>query len=541
MMTPETEKVVLSHRRNVSRNVADRQLVARTPAAEVDGGMVDALVAALRTGGVPMELLPDDAIYRFKRSFISTDDRQRKLKSAKREVREHTQLARNARQNANSLSTDNPAHGDFMEDATSHRKRANKAKERVKRLKALPPAVASDGPIDIVEEVWVKALLTLRLNAGKAVSQQQKNAIDLLVVDWDHEWIDGQLWLKAWLRLNTSRGVAKLGPVRWRVYTPAQGSTRLNLSLGGTEFDPDHSRRQYTALLAQTPVHGEAAKVALNGFPQIKHVLLHHLGGVPLPDHVGAEWTDPRFVAWLVKTYTNPQFGWLGHGRYMFFVAMRQYVNSFAARHPDGFTLNDLRQEIPVLSPNDLGKYSIDEYVGTKRQNDKDRKAPPWYASIVLRGGKTRGRDATFGPVMCVCGSPAEISARVPEVPRALLCRCGRMPDAERFGMDPDLRFPSEYTAHLLISAEECRSVIVENFNKRKANLKGLQVAVLRYPGLHTGSTPAEMLRSLAATAIHTPLDQLEAFGLIKRMADDPTKWIYTDEGRERALRLPDA
>jgi DNA-binding MarR family transcriptional regulator len=114
------------------------------------------------------------------------------------------------------------------------------------------------------------------------------------------------------------------------------------------------------------------------------------------------------------------------------------------------------------------------------------------------------------------------------------------MPRAEELGMDPSLRFPSDYR-HLRLPFDECVTELERQMEKRREYLAPRQrMALLMSEHLDEGAAASVMAAALGRSdgTLSTVLRTLEKRQLVRRTPTRPAIWSYTDLGRELASDL---
>jgi hypothetical protein len=263
---------------------------------------------------------------------------------------------------------------------------------------------------------------------------------------------DLQWWGSVTVRLNDTDGsVRDLGPFHWQLGAGGSGSTLAHSVAQSGPADGEANPFIRSLLLDTGKICTEAVSVLTNApFRALPYVVLHQLNGHPFPDWVPDDWRAEPFGKWVTSVYTDPSFAWLGRGKYALMSHFRQLVTTVAATQAT-ITALDVRELVPVFRTVQVRE------IGRDHQRSEGMR--PRHASVVLTDEMVTidgTRNRLIASVMCKhCKVPATVVARVPEVPRDLLCRCGRMPEPARFDMPADVVFPTAY-ADLELPLEAC-------------------------------------------------------------------------------------
>lgn len=338
----------------------------------------------------------------------------------------------------------------------------------------------------------------------------------------------GQWWATASIRLVLTDGIAELGPIRWPLGGRGFGTSTVSASIAQPTVvgEDGQSRAVLKEKLVQAGIRVAARRLLLAApFPQLPHVVLFGKAGVPFPEWVGEQWRQDPFVRWITDVYTGAIPSRLAKN-YAHASPIRQAVADTVAEHGGKMTVAELQAALPPISV---------RYLLTMKGHERGRYGGPGWQPVVLAGEdarKTEVRARTFRSVPCPCGGLATIAARVPEVPRHLLCKCGRMADAADHGMSDDVRFPDEYLA-LAMSPQRWRSALEgSKIGGRRYPMSAERKAVLAAVPPAPGTTSAKAI----AAATEKPLDEvrrilysLEHSAYVRRVGDRrPLNWQAT-------------
>jgi len=383
----------------------------------------------------------------------------------------------------------------------------------------------------------VQAALTNTALSSNRVSQEQFQALRMVMPRFEMRRDDlGQWTASAVLRLNLAEGgIAEFGPVHWPVGTGGRGSG-IRQSRSAAHSGRESRKVVHARLLATGRVSQARCLLLMNAsFPELAYVVLHETVAHPYPDWVGEEWRAAPFARWVTAWYTDPDAWWRMTASYVSFSHERQLLAYLAAdRGP--LTVAELRKLVRGFDNGRLRLLS-DTGLTTKR---------PWYRSVLLNppgvdssaGGaapatgsrrpKWRGTGIVTS-VICDCGQPARVVARVPEVPRCLLCECGRMPEAARFGMDRAVRFPEAYRRVLMLSKAECVAEVDRMFgvSVRPQTERATQI-LEQVDLLRRGATTDEVASQIHSTRrnVHEVLMRLHRQGFLGRTDGSPRLWV---------------
>lgn len=509
--------------------------------ANLDGralyrGLPTAAIAALRTA-VPVRLIAGRSTFHGAEVMLQADTlavrravlEDRAEASHHRAVRARTQEA-DARDDG---------------EANAYRDRARKAeddrKEALAELRTLdaPAAEPMAGPFDAYADVFVPALTRLA-TCDNEMTQEENQALDRLM---PHLVLrrrpDGLWWASAKLLINTVDGVGEVGPIEWPVGTGGFGTGQLRAQVDMSKYPNNGSRTLLKHQMAQAGLTPLAAQTLINApLPQLAHVVLYGTAGVPLPGWVGAQWREPTFVAWVTARYRDPQFTWMGSGRYTRVDPFRQAVATFAARHGGPFTMEDLRKEVMVLRNELVTRVARPEQQGRRAKKGMTYWLPSLRSDFA---DKRIYKDTTMEGIRCVCGEYADHALKAPEVPRTLLCDCGRMVDAAEFGMPDELRFPDAYR-DLKLHYDTARALTVQRFSTPPTQWKGrLRSILMQDDLLDAGVSRTDLAVAIGCDPmnIYSALEQLVNRGLLEQeKVGRRVIMSYTPAGRDLAVEL---
>ena len=462
-------------------------------------GFARAAAQACREG-LPVRRLPDSAsLYqltgRLSTAAASAHARRELLETRLADLDERIKRARAIVLSTSDLEkiTDYSAEEDRLR---AHRRAVAAQLERVLDTDEAAPLV---GPFRTYNEVVATALSNLAAGPKK-VTQAQYEALRTVMPQLSLHRDDHGIWYaSATLRLGTTdETVVEVGPIRWRVGAAGRGTTAIaDRSFTFNEREPRAvlaTRLTEAGTLTRNALHA-----LLNAlFPELPYVVLHGMSGHPFPDWVGPEWRRPAFVAWVTARYTDPGFRWATLGRYTTFSPERQLLAHLCAQH-DHVDPALLRHHCP--SPLDFRRLAatmkargaIPDWEPAVRYEpvhaapgDMSPTGNGPRSSRARRAATTRSGPGGRAPhaytgIRCECGNIARVVARVPEVPRSLLCECGRMPDAQRHGMPDEVRFPAEYTRVLMLSMERCQVLIEDKLIRSPQTPSTVLVAMMRH------------------------------------------------------------
>lgn len=524
----------------VSPDSVDGQLVAYFNADKFLEGFATAAIDAFRTS-LPARHLPGQTTFKSTHMHATIDVREQQITSLKAMSDDAHRRAKRAMAFALDAPTEEEAE-DWQRESRKARHELEQFEQSLRELEAAPTHVDPDAGFDVLTDVFVRAFVRLA-RSGNKVAQEDFVALKTLLPDFDIRYRNGRWCASTSIRVNTSEGVADLGPIEWLVPTNGRGvaSLRMNVDDGRSTGAGSRNHLRWR-LQEEAGLRDAAAQVLVNApFKELPYVVLHHRIAEPYPEWVGDDWREPAFGAWVTKVYADPEFTWLGMGKYAQTSPLRQAVASYAESR-EKFRLIDVLNDLPISE-----MLTVHRVTRTWQEN---KSARPWSATIEIieyRRGGAPGASIAAG-VDCVCGRKAAIVARVPEVPADLLCECLRMPNAAAHGLDEDMLFPAAYRK-LRIPWDQCLQVLEDQFEAWESNMpsqarKILSMSDLLEPGASGGDigerlrvlTPA--IRSKSPAPAGSALRQLERHGMVNCQGGWPAIWTYTAKGRAVAGRL---
>lgn len=510
----------------------EAEIVATFTHAQLMGGFAQAAVEACRDG-VPISVRSGQMLYSRQGGALHVDAFQQRLEAlqAKRE-----ELGREL-DNAHFMIRTSADQEQRASWAATERNLLGQRKELERRIAHVEEL--RDRPHLAPQRLFTVAQALRQALSGLAVpdkrlSQSQYQALRMAMpvfrVDQDAhgQWV-GTAMLRASL---VKGGLVEIGPFTWRVGGGGRGRARVVSRTAGPRRAEDRSTVR-TRLRACGALTIEAEQAILNAtFDELPYVVLHGATGAPLPDWVGPQWRTVEFVSWVTRVYTQDPFPWADQGRYVTQSPHRQLL-AHLCRRDDVVPVSTVKELVPVPDLNAFLRLKRPWAGGS---------GVTWPASVGWVGettGKGAHRDRGFVGVRCVCGQVAHIVARVPEVPRALLCECGRMPDAADYGMPVDLRFPDAYAQALLVPLEACIEDIWTGLSTREVKPSAIMRAVLAHmERLEAGCTvwDIEQASGLQRFKVRGVIERLYAFEFLSK--DDTGSGVYRAAHPELLARL---
>ncbi|NHC21853.1 hypothetical protein G6553_01520 [Nocardioides sp. IC4_145] len=513
----------------------DMQNVGYFKAATIVEGFVDATIDALRTG-VPVSRLPGQSVFASTHVHQVVDVRADQIAALEHARDQAERLAVRARALSLAEEMDEAESLDYAATARKARRDAAEARQKIAELRDMPTNVAPIGEFDALTDVWIPALARLRRSSGR-VSQRDYLALKTVVRKYWQVRRDGVWYGRATIMVNTSDGVAELGPIEWPLGRGGKGTQALAVNMPRTRVLSRDSRKTVVARLVATGrIERDAALTACNApFSELSAVLLHEICGDAYPAWVSDQWRDPTFVQWLVRVYTDPKWAWLGRGKYSELSSLRQHIVNYAAERGE-FVLGEAAPDL----------YAFDLHTVVRLAHDAPAAAGArirdWRSSIEPVEYTREFATRRYAPVACACGQPATVSTRVPEIPRDLLCACGRMPQGERFGAPATLRFPDEYQA-LRVPDAECLADVRAQNERRRVALTPMQLQLLSLDGLRSGASAKALRQELNerngqerldyGAGLSVALRRLQRQGYVTEDGARPAIWGLTDDGVE--------
>lgn len=387
--------------------------------------------------------------------------------------------------------------------------------------KDVPPV---EGPPRLVLAALKRALEILLLDGGR-ITNQQAAALDVVLADLVLEPGEGVWRCQASWRVPMTDGVALLGPVPFTVAMPAQRTTAVvRRNLGQVSAD-DRSAARDVALLMQLGLSKNAADTALDSpFPLLVPALVHALGGKPLPPDTAPAWQQLAFLAWLKRVYTDPQFKW-SQGYTVVPFTEQSIVNAVVGRGGKANGRHICESMPRMTNPRLLRTVKK----AMRIWNGAACEAPMVSYRRQSKKGD-RGRGGRYALFTCDCRTPITTVVCAPEVPRRLLCKCGQMPDAQLWAMDPLVRFPPEYRS-LSPSREQVEAYQQRDRGRSDAIRIGptarlvLGLAGLRHPQ-EMSTTQISVALERSVYQAQDTLRRMEASGLITSRQPDNTGMV---------------
>jgi predicted transcriptional regulator len=525
---------------SITLDSTEAQELANLRGPALYAGLPAAAIAAFRTA-VPVRRIAGRSTFHGTQVLLQAESLAvRRAVLEDRAEAEHHKAVRARTQEINARDDD---------EANMYQERARTAEDARKtalaELAALDTAPAkptSSGPFDAYVDVFVPALARLA-TCSNELTQKESQALDRLMPDLVlKRRDDGVWWASAKLLINTVDGVGELGPIEWPVGTGGFGTGQLRAQVDMAKYPNTGSRTLLKHQLTEAGLTSLAAQTLINApLPQLAHVVLYAKAGVPCPGWVSAQWHDPVFVAWVTARYADPNFTWMGSGRYTQVDPFRQAIATFAARHGGPFTLTDLRKEVMVLRNELATRAARPEEPGRRAKKGMSY----WLPCIRTDFYEKRIYEATtMEGILCECGEYADHTLKAPEVPRTLVCDCGRMVDAAEFGMPEELRFPDEYR-DLKLDYDVARALTVQRFSPPPERWKGRHRDILRQERLLAeGVSRTDLATALGTTVpnLASALESLVNRGLLQQEKVGRRQMMsYTTAGRELAAQLRDA
>ncbi|KRF45097.1 hypothetical protein ASH01_14335 [Terrabacter sp. Soil811] len=494
-------------------------------------GFARAAAKACREG-VPVRRLPDGAsLYQLTgRPATAAASAYARVELLEGKLTELDQLVARAR--AIVLSTSDPDKvADYSAEEDRLRARRREVTAQLERARATSVEAPLAGPFHTYNEVVAVALAHLA-TGPKKISQAQYEALHTVMPELSLHRDDNGIWhAAATLRLGTSDdSVVAIGPIRWRVGAAGRGTT----SIADRSFT-FNEREPRAVLVTRLTDAGTLTRPALLSllnalFPELPYVVLHGMDGSPFPDWVGPQWRAQPFVDWITGYYTDPDFRWANLGRYTTFSPERQLLAHLCARHdevdhdllrqhtPGGLTYGYARLTRTVRSKGRIPDW--DPVVNVTMTSPTVAPSRPTTGTRRRRSGSATQTltSSVYTGVRCDCGRIARVVARVPEVPRSLLCECGRMPDAARYGMPENVRFPAEYAQVLMLTMERCQALIEDKLIRSPQTPSSVLVTVMGHvDAIVDGISTPEMSErtGLSGAQVRAVLHRLAARGFL--------------------------
>lgn len=513
----------------ITADSSDAQIVGYPDQQKFLRGLADALSHALRTG-VAVAMQPSQNLFVDGSSHNLTDSHDQRVSSWESILEEAGRAARRAKSLAMTAVDEEEAE-EWSCELRKHRNRSREARAELDRLRdssartTHTPAVAFDALTDI----WLRALTNI--GTTPRFPQEQKQAFDTVVPHLGLVPVRGVWWGFAVVRINTTEGMAELGPIWWRYGRMGGGIGTRAATMNVPATDKASRRHLRHKLVRSGRITPAAAMTAMSApFPQLPQVLLHALCGEPLPSWVGPQWRDPIFMQWVVDVYTDEEWAWLGNGKWGRTSALRQFCADQAAAHGE-VSISNLERIVGG------GLVKTLRMLSTRGRESKMR--PHGESARWFEGLSGIYRDRVCRPYVCdACGGTSMIAVRVPEVTTDLLCECGAMAGRSTGAPVPEgLRFPDEYR-QLRIPADEALEEVRETYGGLNGLAPSMRQLLLTSPLLDTGATQLQLARAGGLPGkplggVSSILLGLESAGLVTHDGARPALWSYTEAGRK--------
>ncbi|NUR14916.1 hypothetical protein [Terrabacter sp. C0L_2] len=492
-------------------------------------GMLQALISACRSG-VPLSILQGTVEANpAGTSLYSTPAHHRaellrlQLADAERRIKVAVHMVMSA-MNEGQLA-------EYRDQENQAREDAEHVQQQLASLEAHAEA-PSEVPAQVPTLLRTLELAFQQLNSSELVTQEQFQALRTVMPHFILRESPGGGWeAEASLRLPTPEGaVVEIGPVRWPVGGRARStSTRVS----------DRSRNAVPVeLIQEAGLLGGAALYSLRGslLAETPWVVLNGLTGHPFPEWVGPQWREKPLVDWLTRTYRSPD---LIDRRYIRYSVKRQFLLHACPDEGD-LCLTELRRLAPVRDP--ASWTTLAQTIPPGRGDRRTEKAPSLTVSH-LPCPDALGERARlvphFRPLQCQCGRQIRSVVLVPEVPRGLVCACGRMPDANQYGMPDDVRLPAEYVQVLTMSRQACEMELRYELDRHPYTPTPQAREIMDLPIWRPGAelTLADVKTACRPHMLLHILHRMQAYGLIERRPDTRDAWVVRDE--PEPLRTP--
>lgn len=497
-----------------------------------------AVVAALRDG-VPTEFVPGLSAQTTDQTSFYLDEWEQNKTIVRRRLKE-TQARAKAGDEDSLLPGLMPEQKESLRAiAAEQHLRARRLADELADLELRRPTAADKDPdtFDMRTAIWEPAV---RAFAGQTHLRTAKyEALNNVLKDFRLDRGPDGLWRGSLtLRVDTSEGVASIGPIRWHVGTGGGGTQEVTARHTAARHVTDYDKRQLRSRLVNiAKVTDEAAIVALNSpFAELPHVIIAGaalLAGdddIKFRPWIGTKWRNPVFARWVATVYQDPEFNW--YKNYSESSPKRQAAVDFILAHD------------PVS-----GRQLVEGVNLNLSTTETIRKFPLWSdgkprpVSPSIRTLDDRARSYTE-PVLtlhtCHEGHLGVTVTRVPEVLTDLLCEHGHHAGVSRRAFPADIEFPDEYQL-LRVPVAEAAALTTEQFNQQKtAHLGKAQKTSLATLASHGPHTVKELLARFAAdgytmpsAGLYSALNDLRRYGLADQApGKQPKKWLLTDEGR---------
>ncbi|MFF1530280.1 hypothetical protein [Cellulomonas sp. NPDC058312] len=393
-------------------------------------------------------------------------------------------------------------------------------------LEALEAEANSEEQADVAFESstqLIDAALS-RIATTDRVTQAEIDAFHELTDGWSMiPRADGALDASVTVRLPV-KGGALLIPVRWEIAQLSVGTQAVRAQIDRPTGAPVVKREQTVHDLTEAGLSRLAALVVTNApFTELPQLVREFVLGDPEAEWVGPQWREPAFVEHIRSVYLDPKFQWNGRGKYVLYSWMRQAAVDLALER-GAISTQDLIDEHPAAS-----KHTLQSFCGVGPPNGVIRRWAP-----VLDGTLERNKLRASARV-CWCGAPGVAVARVPEVPKDLICEAGHpLQDAPPQGGVVVL--PDAYRV-LRMSGEQVRLALRQSRAARNRQLpvttptpgQPKVLEVLPWVG-HEPVSAAQVGDALGAhqSAAGTQLKKMAAIGWVVRFDGWPARWART-------------
>lgn len=422
--------------------------VANIPFSELHLGLVRALLKACRDG-MPAVVFAGQVALRIAEGHVIVSANQAErhlLEDRLAQVRRRQARAKEAYLGEDDTDVAASFKATF-DDATAEIRRLQ---IRLQDLRTSDDDPLPQGAVEADVDVLLRAVRTL-LDCSAKATRAQIYAFHTVVPDLRVvQTSDGSWQARAVVRLPVADGVADFGPIEWplRVKTSGVQVAHATYRPAAPKL-PAESREEVRGRLEEQGVTHEMARTLLNSpfRRELTELVLHRASLEDLPGWLPLQWREPGFAAQVARTFLDDSRAWAAMGRYLVRSAPRQALLSLLGEYGGAMSMADLK----LLSPRLHAFAQNCEF--NARSVEVARQWPMPFAWEGAPGNRTLRAHR------CTCGAVATAVVRVPEVPSALLCSCGRAAMAERYGLDA-VRFPEDYQA-LAVREQEWRAAMI--------------------------------------------------------------------------------
>ncbi len=510
------------------REWSDLQVIARFDKTQMHRAFVRALATAARSGLAAVHIrsyhVDNDAgvaVAVARRAEQQLRDRERHLERSA------------ARAHAAYYDEDDP---DFALPHLEEERRARAELKRVRQKLAELEQPSDDRPLSTFEaktDQFAQALENIGVRS--VFERAQVEAFRFAVPRFSVEATgDPHQWrCSATVRLPVEDGAVELGPVEWTMSTAGRSSGPLVAVIdSGYEAPGDvRSRAQFLSDMRAQQIDRQAALVLLNA-PSAVRAIASAAPDDP-PQWLPTEWRVPALVSHLHATYRAQPFAWYPRNTYSMTNPMRQAIVDVLANAGGTMSYARVRELLPQLgpgTPNGIFSASTKTMRRWEVPFTTTRREDSWYLSSIECES---------------CGAPARFAVRAPEVPGDLLCSCGRIPQASRWGVDPDLRFPVAYQA-LAPSPSAVQQYLADasRWDERpvKPTPLGLQIVETLAEDIdYSASDVAQRLGKNPTGGDKAAMDRLVTLGLAVDVPGRPRRWRLVAGAKARVARRLDA